>query len=227
MVRMLNRRAANWLPARGRSFPLTPQVEMMKRAPYFSLLLVCAVLGGSLVGVSAQADKPAVQTGKTTAANQAAAPADKTATAAIDPAALARTRKQVKVLDGIYKNAIVLVTTHFVKEDSDMPAGTAFKKLFEVANENGWHHVRLVDATGDPYDAVNVAQSDFEKSAVAQLVAGKDYVDQAIVRDGKPILQAATAIPVVMEKCIMCHDNYADVPAGKAIGALTYEIPIE
>jgi hypothetical protein len=145
----------------------------------------------------------------------------------VDPAALARTRKQVKVLDGIYKNAIVLVTTHFVSEESDMPAGTAFKKLFDVARENDWHNVRLIDATGDPYDAENVAKSDFEKSAVAQLVAGKDYVDEAVFRDGKPILRAATTIPVVMDKCVMCHDNYADVPKGKAIGALTYEIAIE
>ena len=145
----------------------------------------------------------------------------------VDPAALARTRKQVKVLDGIYKNAIVLVTTHFVSEEADMPAGTAFKKLFEVAKENDWHYVRLVDATGDPYDPENVAKSEFEKSAVAQLVAGKDYVDKTVFRDGKPILQAATPIPVVMEKCVMCHDNYKDVPAGKAIGALTYEIAIE
>jgi len=150
-----------------------------------------------------------------------------TSAQSVDPDALARTRKQVKVLDGIYKNAIVLVTTHFVTEESDMPAGTAFKKLFDVARENDWHNVRLIDATGDPYDAENFAKSDFEKSAIKQLVAGKDYVDKAIFRDGKPILQAATSIPVVMEKCIMCHDNYSDLPKGKAIGALTYEIAIE
>ena len=144
-----------------------------------------------------------------------------------DAAALARTRKQVQILDGIYKNAIVLVTTHFVSEKDDMPAGTAFKKLFEVAKENDWHHVRLVDATGDPYDTDNVAKSDFEKAAIKQLREGKPYVDQVVKRDGKSILQAATAIPVVMDKCVMCHENYANLPAGQAIGALTYEITIE
>jgi len=150
-----------------------------------------------------------------------------TSAQSVDPDALTRTRKQVKMLDGIYKNAIVLVTTHFVTEEADMPAGTAFKKLFDVARENNWHNVRLIDATGDPYDAENVAKSEFEKSAVKQLVAGKDYVDKTIFRDGKPVLQAATSIPVVMDKCVMCHDNYADLPKGKAIGALTYEIAIE
>ena len=156
--------------------------------------------------------------------SQAAEKKDK---AAADDPALERTRKTVRMLDGIYKNAIVLVTTHFVKEDSDMPAGTAFKKLFEVAKKEGWHEVRLLDATGDPYDPANVAKSDFEKRAIKQLVAGKSYVDEVVEKDGKRYLQAVTAIPVVMKKCVMCHANYAELPEGKAIGALGYVIPIE
>lgn len=142
-------------------------------------------------------------------------------------AAVERTRKQVRMLDGIYKNAIVLVTTHYVTEKSDLPAGGAFKKLFEVAKKEGWHEVRLLDATGDPYEPANAPKSDFEKRAIKELVAGKAYVDEVIEKDGKRYLQAATAIPVVMEKCVMCHDNYADVPKGKAIGALGYVVPIE
>lgn len=144
-----------------------------------------------------------------------------------DDAAIKRTRKQIKMLDGIYKNAIVLVTTHFVKEESDMPAGTAFKKLFEVAKKEGWHEVRLLDATGDPYESENVAVSKFEKSAIKQLVKGKPYVEEVISKDGKQYMLAATAIPVVMDKCVMCHDNYADVPKGQAIGALSYVVPVE
>lgn len=151
---------------------------------------------------------------------------------AADPAkdkdpAVERTRKQVRMLDGIYKNAIVLVTTHYVTEKSDVPAGAAFKKLFEVAKKEGWHEVRLLDATGDPYEPANVAKTDFEKKAIKELVAGKAYVDEVIEKDGKRYLQAATAIPVVMKKCVMCHEAYANVPEGKAIGALGYVVPIE
>lgn len=142
-------------------------------------------------------------------------------------AALARTQKLVRMLDGFYKNAIVLVTTHYVTEDSDLPAGTAFKALFDYARKEGWHDVRLIDATGEPYSAENVAKSDFEKRAIPQLVAGKSYVEEVVEKDGKRYLHAATAIPVVMQKCVLCHDNYADVPAGKAIGALGYVVPIE
>lgn len=142
-------------------------------------------------------------------------------------AALARTRKQVTMLDGIYKNAIVLVTTHYVTEKTDVPAGTAFKKLFEVAKKNEWHEVRLLDATGEPYNDENVPNDSFEKDAIKKLVAGESYVDKIEVRDGKKFLRAATIIPVVMEKCTMCHENYKDVPKGKAIGALSYTIAIE
>ncbi len=130
-------------------------------------------------------------------------------------AAVERTRKQVRMLDGIYKNAIVLVTTHYVTEKSDLPAGSAFKKLFEVAKKEGWHEVRLLDATGEPYEPANAPTTEFEKKAIKELVSGKAYVDEVVTKDGKRYLHAATAIPVVMKKCVMCHENYANVPKAK------------
>ena len=111
--------------------------------------------------------------------------------------AVDRTRWQVQMLDGIYKDSIVLVTKHYVEGDEDVPAGTAFKKLFEIAKKNGWHEVRLVDATGEPYGDENVAKSDFEKQAVKQLKTGKPFVEKVIKADGKRYLLAATPIPVV------------------------------
>ncbi|MCA9075207.1 MAG: DUF3365 domain-containing protein [Planctomycetaceae bacterium] len=143
-----------------------------------------------------------------------------------DPA-VERTRNQVRMLDDLYKTAIVLVTTHYVEEDSDLAAGDAFQALFKVMKDKGWHEVRLLDATGDPYDDDNSPKDDFETRAVEKLKAGESYLDEVVTKDGKRYLRAATAIPVVMEKCVMCHSNYADVPKGQAIGALGYTIPIE
>lgn len=142
-------------------------------------------------------------------------------------AAVERTRKTVRMLDGIYKNAIVIVTTHYVSEKNDVPAGQAFKELFNAAKDNKWHEVRLLDATGDPYEPANAPESDFEKRAIKKIKAGESYVDEVVEVDGKRYLKAATAIPVVMKKCVMCHENYAKVPAGQAIGALGYTVPIE
>jgi hypothetical protein len=143
-----------------------------------------------------------------------------------DPA-LERTRKQVRQLDDLYKTAVVLITEHYVTEDSDLPAGTAAKALFKAMKDKGWHEVRLVDATGKPIEEENAPADDFEREAIKQLKAGKTYYDQVVEgKDGRQ-LRAATHVPVVMKKCIMCHDHYKQVKEGGAIGALCYKIRIE
>ena len=142
-----------------------------------------------------------------------------------DPA-VERARREVRLLDDIYKTAIVLITTHYVDDKDSLPAGSAFKALFETVAKKGWHEVRLLDATGDPYEPDNAPKDGFEKRAIAKLLAGQAAYDEVSNEGGKKYLLAATAIPVVMEKCTLCHSNYKDVPAGKAIGAIGYKIPI-
>lgn len=159
-------------------------------------------------------------TGRTTADEAKVRPTQK-------DAAVERARREVRMLDDIYKTAIVLVTEHYVKTDSDLAAGSAFKALFEAVGKKGWHEARLVDATGQPYSDLNLPKEGFEKKAIAQLLAGKPSYDEVITEDGKRYLLAATAIPVVMEKCIMCHENYRDVAKGKAIGAVSYKVPVQ
>ena len=141
--------------------------------------------------------------------------------------AIERTRRQVKMLDDVYKGGIVLITKHYVNGSEDLPAGTAFKKLFEAAKEKGWHEVRLVDATGDPFNDENVPISDFEKKAIKALKAGKSFVDETVTENEVRYLLAATPIPVVMEKCTMCHSNYDFEDKGQVVGALTYRIPVD
>ena len=146
-------------------------------------------------------------------------------TASKDPA-VERARREVRMLDDIYKTSIVLITTHYVHDDDDLPAGSAFKALFEAVDKKGWHTVRLLDATGEPYEEANTPKKGFEQRAVKKILAGKAAYDEVVAEGDKRYLLAATAIPVVMDKCIMCHENYRDVPKGKAIGALGYKVPI-
>lgn len=152
------------------------------------------------------------------------APAEDTSSA---DAAVERTRNQVKMLDDLYKTAVVLITTHYVNESSSLPAGTAAIALFDAMKEKGWHDVSLLDATGSPLVAKNVADDDFEKTAVEKLKAGEAYFDEVVERDGKPYLRAATPIPVVLEKCTMCHPNYTEAKEGEPIGILSYIVPVE
>ncbi len=141
-------------------------------------------------------------------------------------AALDRARREVKMLDDIYKTSIVLITTHYVHDDEDLPAGSAFKALFSAVEEKGWHKIRLVDASGEAVNDENLPKKGFEKRAIKELLAGKASYDEVENEGDKRYLNAATAIPVVMDKCIMCHENYRGVAKGKAIGALSYRVPI-
>ena len=141
--------------------------------------------------------------------------------------AVERTRKTVRMLDDLYKTAVVLITEHYVNESDDLSAGSAAKALFDAMKKKGWHEVRLLDATGAPYNERNVAEDAFEKEAVKKLKAGEAWYDQVEEQDGKRVLRAATPIPVVMKKCTMCHPHYSDAKEGEAIGLLSYTVPIE
>ncbi|QDU29045.1 hypothetical protein ETAA8_41520 [Anatilimnocola aggregata] len=142
-------------------------------------------------------------------------------------AATERTRKTVRMLDDVYKTAVVLITDKYVNDENDFPAGSAAIALFSAVEKKGWHGVRLLDVTGKPYDDKNVAKDEFEKQGVRQLKDGKDYYEQIIEKDGKPYLRAMTPVPVVMQKCVMCHPHYGDAKKGAAIGAISYTLPIE
>jgi len=146
--------------------------------------------------------------------------------AAVSSEAVERTRETVKMLDDIYKTAVVLITTHYVKNEDDLPAGTAAKALFAAIEKKGWHKVRILDVSGEPYNDENVAQDDFDKAAVKQIKAGETFVEKVVYQSGKPYLRAATSIPVVLQKCTMCHENYKEAKKGEAVGLLSYTVPV-
>ncbi|QDU74861.1 hypothetical protein Pan97_18790 [Bremerella volcania] len=142
-------------------------------------------------------------------------------------ASVERARKTVQMIDDIYKGGIVLITENYVHDEDDLPAGIAFKKLFASAEEKGWHSVRLLDATDEPYNPENAPADAFEKNAIKALLSGKPGYEQVIEKEGKRYLRSATPVPVVMQKCTMCHEHYADVKPGTPIGAISYTVPIE
>lgn len=144
-----------------------------------------------------------------------------------EDAAVERTRETVKLLDNVYKNAVVLITETYVHDEDDFPAGAAAVELFARTAKDGSHRVRIIDVTGQPYDGENVASDAFDKEGVRRLKAGESYYDEVVEIEGQPHLRAMTPIPVVLEKCVMCHPHYKDVPQGEAIGALTYSLPIK
>lgn len=142
---------------------------------------------------------------------------------AVDPAKVERTREQVKMLDDLYKNAVVAVTTKYVENQAETPAAAIAKEVFAAMHKKGWHTARLVDVTGRPKNKENVAKTDFEKKAVAEIKAGKAYFDEVGERDGKPVLRAATVVPAVLQQCVICHGKREN----NLLGTIVYEVPIK
>ncbi len=140
-----------------------------------------------------------------------------------DPA-LERTREQVRMLDDLYKNAVVLITKTYVARQDKQPAIMVAKQLFSAMRKQGWHSARLVDATGDPFNDDNSPKSDFEKEAYKEIRAGKPYFEKVVGTGDKRRLLAATVVPVVMQKCAECHTSKK---MGEVLGFLRYELPVK
>jgi hypothetical protein len=139
-------------------------------------------------------------------------------------AAVERTRQEVKMLDDLFKNAIVLIDSHYVKTPSDLPAATAAKALWAALKKDEWYDVRilgLTDAIGDPDD---VPRDAFEQAAAKKLLAGETPQEEVVEKDGKRYLRVATGIPVVSENCLMCHANFKGNKGN--VGALSYTVPV-
>ena len=139
-------------------------------------------------------------------------------------AAVERTRQEVKMLDDLFKNAIVLIDSHYVKKPSDFPAATAAKALWAALKKDGWYDVRilgLTDVIGDPEDVPGDA---FERMAAKKLLAGDTSYEEVVETGGKRYLRVATGVPVVSENCLMCHANFKGNKGN--VGALAYTVPV-
>lgn len=139
---------------------------------------------------------------------------------------LAEARRTAAMLDEIYKKTIVLVTDKYVHSEEDFAAGSAAVLLFEQISSGGTHEVRLLDATGQPYDEANVARDSFEKQGIQKLKKGAGSVEELTSDGDQKVLRVLTPVPVVMEKCVMCHEHYKQAKPGEPIGAISYSIPL-
>jgi hypothetical protein len=144
-------------------------------------------------------------------------------TSAADPA-VERAREQVRMLDDLYKNAVISITRTYVAKQDDRPAIMIAKDVFGAMQKKGWHSARLVDATGEPLNDANAPKSDFEREAYRRIRSGQPYYERVVGEGKDRKLLAATVVPVVMQKCADCHQ---DRKVGETLGFLRYEVPVK
>ncbi len=133
-------------------------------------------------------------------------------------------RREVRLLDDLYKTAIVYMNDVYVEDENSVAAGETARDLFAAMKAKGWHEARLVDATGEPLNDENAPAGAFEKSAIERILKGETYVDQVVRENDHNYLRAATLVPVVNDKCVICHpgNNIGDV-----LGAVSYKIRLQ
>ena len=139
-----------------------------------------------------------------------------------DPA-VERARREVKMLDDLYKTAVVLITETYVKDESSVSAGEAAQKIFAAMKKNGWHDARLLDASGKPVNAENKPKDEFERTAIKHILAGEPQYDEVVKEGDKRFLRAVTVVPCVSQKCTLCHAGFK---VGDVMGGIGYKIPV-
>src|SRR4051794_13748891 len=179
----------------------------MKRSPRLIVLTSLSLAGLGLVLTQGPAPAP-VRAGDKPGPN---------------PAALERARESVKMLDDLYKTAVVSITSKYAELQSDTPAAAVAKEVFEAMHKKGWHSARLVDATGKPKNKANLPKTAFEIKGTAAIKDGKAYIEEVDEKEGKFVLRAATVVPAVLKQCAICHGG----KEGRVLGAIVYEIPIK
>jgi len=138
----------------------------------------------------------------------------------VDDAGVKQARDQVKMLDSLYKTAVVSVTKRYV---DGPPAIKVGMDVFAAMEKEGWHKAKLVDASGSPQNEANLPRTDFEKRAVVAIQAGKPYYEEVIGEGKSRTLHAATVVPAVLKRCASCHG----VKEGDLLGFIRYEVPVK
>jgi hypothetical protein len=134
-----------------------------------------------------------------------------------DPA-LERTRAQVKMLDDLFKVAVVDITNRY----DVPPAVKVAKTIFKAAKDKHYFDAKLLDATGSPQNEANAPQDEFEKRAAKAMTDGKTYHEEVVGKGNARRLRVATVVPAVVQRCAKCHG----VKQGDLLGFLSYDIAI-
>ncbi len=147
------------------------------------------------------------------------------AIAADEDPAVTRTRQNIEMLDTLYKTAIVLITDKYVTDPSKFSGASAAKEIFDAMKEAGHHEVRLVGLTDVLVNpGVNAPKDAFEEAAKEKILGGAATHEEVATIEDRRYLRKATAVPVVLERCVMCHANFKGNDG--AIGSLMYTVPL-
>lgn len=137
----------------------------------------------------------------------------------IERVSLPEGRRQVRMMDEVYKTAVV--TTHqMYVQDPGTPAAVIWaKQVINKLKGKGWPDARIFATHDRPLNPENAPVDPFERSAAAAFRSGKTSYEQ--VTPGE--LRYATDLRLLDEKCVMCHVRNKP---GDLVGGVSYRVPL-
>ena len=149
-------------------------------------LLIGLAVASALCATSVNAQWYKDENGKNQWRDDVTKPIGKSSGSTDDNAAVARTRRQVLMLDDLYKTAVVAITEHYVHDPSTLSAASAAKVLFGAMKAKGWHDARLLGFTDVLFNASeNKPKDDFERVAKEKILAGAASYEAVETQGGK------------------------------------------
>jgi hypothetical protein len=133
---------------------------------------------------------------------------------------LTEARRLVRMMDDIYKHAVMATHKMYVQDAGTPSAITWAKQVLPQVEAKGWPRAHIFSATGRPLHPDNEPQDDFERAAVRGFQAGKSAVE-AVEGD---TLRYASEIRVTDRSCLMCHVRNHE---GDLLGGVSYRVALQ
>jgi hypothetical protein len=128
-------------------------------------------------------------------------------------------RRMVRMMDDIYKAAVI--TTHrMYVQDPGTPAAVIWaKQVVREVHRKGWPEARILAAVERPLNPENYPADPFERQAIQAFRSGKPSFEK--VEPGS--LRYATEIRIDDRTCLTCHVHNRE---GDLLGGVSYRVPL-
>jgi hypothetical protein len=133
---------------------------------------------------------------------------------------LAEGRRLVRMMDDIYKHAVLATHKMYVQDAGTPSAITWAKQVLPQVEAKGWPRAHIFSGTGRPLHPDNEPKDDFERAAVRAFQGGKSAVE-AVEGD---TLRYASEIRVTDRSCLMCHVRNHE---GDLLGGVSYRVALQ
>lgn len=133
---------------------------------------------------------------------------------------LAEGRRMTRMMDDIYKVAVITTHKMYVLDPGTPAAVIWAKQVIRQVQSKGWPEARILSAVERPLNPENHPADAFERQAVQAFRSGKPSYEK--VEPGA--LRYATEIRITDKTCLTCHVHNKE---GDLVGGVSYRVLLD